>query len=68
MSELYKFQILSIVLLALFGIHIQSAYAYIDPGTGSMVIQVLIGTLVGLGIAIKVYWYKLKEKFMRKKE
>jgi|TARA_B100000809_G_C14870803_1_gene435469 hypothetical protein len=67
-SGLYKFQILSIVLLALFGIHIQSAYAYIDPGTGSMVIQVLIGTLVGLGIAIKVYWYKLKEKFMRKKE
>ena len=68
MSGLYKFQILSIVLLALFGIHIQSAYGYIDPGTGSMVIQVLIGTLVGLGIAIKVYWYKLKEKFMRKKE
>ena len=68
MSGLYKFQILSIVLLALFGIHIQSAYAYIDPGTGSMVIQVLIGTLVGLGIAIKVYWYKLKEKFMRIKE
>ena len=68
MSGLYKFQILSIVLLALFGIHIQSAYAYIDPGTGSMVIQVLIGNLVGLGIAIKVYWYKLKEKFMRKKE
>jgi len=56
------------VLLSLFGIHVQSAYAYVDPGTGSMVIQVLIGTLVGLGIAIKVYWYKLKEKFMRKKE
>ena len=68
MSGLYKFQILSIVLLALFGIHIQSAYAYIDPGTGSMVVQVLIGALVGLSIAIKVYWYKLKEKFMRKKE
>jgi len=67
-SGLYKFQILSIVLLALFGIHIQSAYAYIDPGTGSMVVQVLIGALVGLSIAIKVYWYKLKEKFMRKKE
>ncbi len=46
----------------------QSAYAYIDPGTGSMVAQMLIGVFVGLGIAIKVYWYKLKEKFMRKKE
>jgi len=65
---LYKYQIFSIALLAFFGVYIQSAYAYIDPGTGSMVVQVLIGALVGLGIAIKVYWYKLKEKFMRKKE
>jgi hypothetical protein len=31
-------------------------------------VQVLIGALVGVSIAIKVYWYKLKEKFMRKKE
>ena len=65
---MYKYQIFSIFLLAFFGVHIQSAYAYIDPGTGSMVVQVLIGALVGFGIAIKVYWYKLKEKFMRKKE
>ena len=65
---MYKYQIFSIALLAFFGVYIQSAYAYIDPGTGSMVVQVLIGALVGFGIAIKVYWYKLKEKFMRKKE
>ena len=68
MIGLYKYQIFSIASLAFFGVYIQSAYAYIDPGTGSMVVQVLIGALVGLGIAIKVYWYKLKEKFMRKKE
>jgi hypothetical protein len=55
-------------LLAFFGVYIQSVHAYIDPGTGSMVVQVLIGAFVGLGIGIKVYWYKLKEKFIRKKE
>jgi len=66
--RLYKYQIFSLVLLAFFGAYIQSAYAYIDPGTGSMVAQMLIGALVGVGVAIKVYWYKLKEKLIRKKE
>ena len=39
------------------------AYAYLDPGTGSVIIQALIGVLVGVGISLKIYWYKIKEKF-----
>ena len=42
---------------------ISNAYAYIDPGSGSLIIQMLIGTLVGLGIALKVYWHKIRMKF-----
>lgn len=42
---------------------ISKTFGYIDPGSGSMVIQMIVGALVGAGIAIKVYWYKLKEKF-----
>ena len=41
---------------------IPQAWAYIDPGTGSVVIQVLIGALVGVGITIKVYWVRIKMK------
>jgi len=41
---------------------ISDAYAYIDPGTGSLVIQVIVGVLVGTGITVKIYWYKIKEK------
>ena len=41
---------------------ISDAYAYIDPGTGSLVIQVIVGALVGTGITVKIYWYKIKEK------
>ena len=45
------------------GLFVSDAYAYIDPGSGSMFIQVIIGALVGVGIAIKMYWEKIKFKF-----
>jgi len=45
---------------------VYDAYAYIEPGTVGIVIQALVGTLVGVGIALKLYWYKLKEKFSKK--
>jgi len=45
----------------------RDAFAYVDPGTGSMVIQVIIGALVAIGVGFKVYWYKFKEKISRVK-
>jgi len=36
------------------------AYAYLDPGTGSMVIQMTIAGVLSLTFAIKTYWYKIK--------
>ena len=51
-------------LLIVFSVH--DAYGYIEPGTVGIVIQALVGALVGVGIAIKLYWYKLKEKFSKK--
>ena len=51
------------IILLFHELFISSAYAYIDPGSGSVIFQMLIGTLVGLGIALKIYWEKLKMKF-----
>ncbi|UCE98353.1 MAG: hypothetical protein JSV74_03265 [Dehalococcoidia bacterium] len=34
--------------------------AYIDPGTGSLVIQVIIGTVAGALLTIKVFWNRIK--------
>ena len=36
------------------------AYAYLDPGTGSYIFQLLIAGLVGLGFLVKVYWNRIK--------
>jgi len=48
------------------GLIIQDAYAYIDPGSATMFIQVIVGVLVGVGITIKIYWEKIKFKLFSK--
>ncbi len=35
------------------------AFAYLDPGTGSYIIQIIIGALVGTLFALKMYWKKI---------
>ncbi len=49
---------LSTPILAAYSIH-----AYIDPGTGSLIIQVLIASFVGGLFLIKVFWRKIQAFF-----
>jgi hypothetical protein len=35
------------------------AHAYLDPGTGSAVLQIVIATLMGALFVTKTYWRKL---------
>ena len=37
--------------------------AYIDPGTGSLMIQLLIGVLAGAAVAARIYWVRVKGFF-----
>ena len=46
---------------------IQHAHAYIDPGSGSALISMVIGFFVACGLVLKTYWYKVKRFFSRKK-
>ncbi len=42
------------------------ASAYLDPGTGSYVFQIMIAGLVGGLFAIKMYWKKLVSLVIKK--
>ena len=42
------------------------AYAYLDPGTGSMLIQVVLGGVAAIAVAAKMYWHKLVRVFRKK--
>ncbi|MDE0779560.1 MAG: hypothetical protein OSB67_02295 [Alphaproteobacteria bacterium] len=39
------------------------AYAYIDPGTGGMLLQLLLGGAAGALVIGKLYWLRIKEGF-----
>jgi hypothetical protein len=48
------------------------AHAYLDPGSGSYMLQILLGTLVAGFFVIKQYWHRLKhffkERFQKKED
>ena len=37
-----------------------SAFGYLDPGTGSFIIHVIVGGIVGVSYAIRVFWRNIK--------
>lgn len=39
--------------------------AYLDPGSGSFILQLLLATLLGSLFIIKTYWQKIKDFFGR---
>ncbi len=43
----------------------QPAWAYLDPGTGSMIISAIVGLFATVGLALKTYWYKIKAFFRK---
>lgn len=53
--------IATLVVLALFHlIFPQKAYAYLDPGTGSYILQLIIAVSLGGLFAVKLFWNRIK--------
>lgn len=48
------------ILLLLIAVFPFPAHAYLDPGTGSMIIHLLIGAIAGSLVTLKIYWAKVK--------
>jgi hypothetical protein len=52
----------------LFSVNLSSIPLYLDPGSGSFLLQLLIAAILGGAFAVKVYWKKIKAFFTGKKE
>ena len=39
------------------------AKAYLDPGTGSLILQMIIAGILSTLFALKMYWYRIKSFF-----
>ena len=43
-------------------------FAYLDPGSGSLVLQMVVGAIAASLFAIKAYWLKITGFFSRKRD
>jgi hypothetical protein len=55
-------------IFAIAGSHLIGIPLYLDPGSGSFLLQLLLAALLGGAFAIKIYWKKIKVLFTGKKE
>ena len=56
--KLLSFAVPLAVTVLFYGASATPAHAYLDPGTGSMILQVLLGGVAGLALVGKLYWHR----------
>ena len=44
---------------------ITPSYAYLDPGSASVILQAILGGIAAAGATIALYWRKFKDFFLR---
>jgi YidC/Oxa1 family membrane protein insertase len=63
MLKYKKLILFTVAFLTLHQFFVSSAYAYIDPVTGSAVLTLLAGALAAGAMTLKYYWFKIKTIF-----
>ena len=65
---LIRFNLNLVTLIALSGsIFPTTAYAYIDPGSGSVILTTILGLLGAVSFTLRKYFYKIKRLFRSNK-
>lgn len=63
MNSLFRLIFIFFILTLYNLISPRDACAYLDPGTGSYFLQIIIAALVGSLFAVKLFWNKIKGFF-----
>jgi hypothetical protein len=56
-----------VIALFLICMDVGTAHAYLDPGTGSVLLQSTLALIAGTAVTLKLYWSRLKDLILRKK-
>jgi hypothetical protein len=54
-----QWRIIALLVVVINGLVFDNALAYVDPVSGSVILQILLGGLVGLVVAAKTYWRRI---------
>ena len=63
MTGIIRFGLLALLLIALAEAPVE---AYLDPGAGSLLLQLLLGGVAALGVVGKLFWERLTLPFKRR--
>ena len=44
---------------------LDKTFMYLDPGSGSFILQLLLASIVGAAFAVRMYWKKIKTGILR---
>jgi len=58
MSNIFRYLGCLSALILVFAV--EPAYAYLDPGTGALLLQLLLGGIAGAAVLGKLFWAKIK--------
>jgi len=58
---LFRLCISALLIVAISG----PAFAYLDPGSVSMVINIIIAGIVGAAVSVKIYWNMIRAWLMK---
>lgn len=59
---------LAAIIWILFCVWVTPAHAYLDPGTGSMILQAILGLLFGIGLTLSRFRIKARSILQRLKK
>jgi len=51
--------------LLLNGFSLIKISGYIDPGSATAIMAMIIGAVAGAGMTLKLYWFKIKQKISK---
>lgn len=67
-SRLRRAAVDAVVLSAWLAVTMPSiAHAYVDPGSGSVIVTAILGFFAAIGYTFRKYFYRLRASFSRKK-
>jgi len=51
--------------LTYFDFSLTTISGYIDPGSATAFMAMIIGAVAGVGMTLKMYWFKIKQKISK---
>lgn len=64
MKGIIDIKTIFVVLAVFYLVLTREVYAYLDPGTGSYILQLVIAGILGVLFAVKMFWVKVKSFFV----